>query len=155
MGLTGNWYSRWSETLDRARAQTKEENEPGSPCITHRRRCSSQKDLETAWYNLPWKEEIHARNIGIGLNKIMTSTVLIYRLIIAPQFWCTNALLKIYYNRPKKMLGKHSWLCAFDIQPVIPLNTLLIVSSSCRACTTWVVGKKLPFETIIHMMMRL
>ena len=47
---------------------------------------AAKKDLETAWYNLPWKEEIHARNIGIGLNKIMTSTVLIYRLIIAPQF---------------------------------------------------------------------
>ena len=44
--------------------------------------CSSQKDLETAWYILPWKEEIYARTIGIGLNKIMTSTILIYRLII-------------------------------------------------------------------------
>ena len=43
---------------------------------------AAKKDLETAWYNLPWKEEIHARNIGIGLNKIMTSTVLIYRHIM-------------------------------------------------------------------------
>ena len=43
---------------------------------------AAKKDLETAWYNLPWNEEIHARNIGIGLNKIMTSTLLIYRHIM-------------------------------------------------------------------------
>ena len=46
---------------------------------------ATKKDLESAWYILPWKEEIYARTIGMGLNTIITSTVLNYHLI-APQF---------------------------------------------------------------------
>ena len=106
MGLTGNWNSWWSETLDRARAQTNEENEPGSPCITQRRRCSSQKGLGNRLVQSPLEGRNPRAHIGIGLNKIMNSTVLIYRHLMLSNLMY-NCFLRIYYNRPKKSISSY------------------------------------------------